>query len=61
MEQSDEWIILLGGSGTVGHFTIQLARLCGFKVAASCSTSKSEVCVIPTLFLIHPVLTNMSE
>ncbi|CAH0005476.1 unnamed protein product [Clonostachys byssicola] len=35
----DEWIVVLGGSGTVGQYAIQLARLCGYKVAASCSTA----------------------
>ncbi|KAI9149466.1 Zinc-type alcohol dehydrogenase-like protein-like protein [Paramyrothecium foliicola] len=40
--QTDEWVIILGGSGTVGHFAVQIARLCGFRIAASCSASKSE-------------------
>ncbi|POR33762.1 Zinc-type alcohol dehydrogenase-like protein [Tolypocladium paradoxum] len=38
----DEWLVVLGGSGTVGHFGIQIARACGYKVAASCSTSNSS-------------------
>lgn len=58
----DEWIVVLGGSGTVGQYAIQvrqnaslyllcsgklimiqLARLCGYKVAASCSTANVPV------------------
>ncbi|UNI18618.1 hypothetical protein JDV02_004873 [Purpureocillium takamizusanense] len=40
--ERDEWIVVLGGSGTVGHFGIQIARACGYKVAASCSPAKSS-------------------
>jgi NADPH:quinone reductase-like Zn-dependent oxidoreductase len=40
---NDEWVIILGGSGTVGHFAIEIARLCGYKVAASSSTPKAEL------------------
>ncbi|KAH7361527.1 chaperonin 10-like protein [Plectosphaerella cucumerina] len=41
--EKDEWIVVLGGSGCVGHFMVQLARLNGFKVLASCSPSKRSV------------------
>ncbi|CAM1506003.1 Fc.00g116400.m01.CDS01 [Cosmosporella sp. VM-42] len=41
----DEWIVVLGGSGTVGQFAIQIAHLCGYKVLASCSTSKRSIAV----------------
>jgi len=33
----DEWIIILGGSGAVGQFAVQLAKVCGYKVLTSCS------------------------
>ncbi|KAH6971113.1 chaperonin 10-like protein [Ilyonectria sp. MPI-CAGE-AT-0026] len=41
--QKDEWIVILGGTGTVGQFAVQLARVCGYKVLASCSPSKQSV------------------
>lgn len=40
----DEWVIILGGASSVGKCAIQLARACGYKVAASCS-SKSTAAV----------------
>lgn len=40
----DEWIIVLGGASSVGRCAIQLAKACGYKVAASCS-SKSAAAV----------------
>lgn len=41
--QKDEWIVVLGGTGTVGQFAVQIAHVCGYKVLASCSPSKSAV------------------
>jgi len=41
--ERDEWLIVLGGSGTVGHYAIQIGRLCGYKVAASCSPSNKSI------------------
>ncbi|KAH6989998.1 chaperonin 10-like protein [Ilyonectria destructans] len=41
--QKDEWIVILGGTGTVGQFAVQLAHICGYKVLASCSPSKQSV------------------
>lgn len=41
----DSWVIIMGGSGTVGQAACQVARLCGYKVLASCSPSKAEVSV----------------
>ncbi|KID91956.1 oxidoreductase, zinc-binding dehydrogenase family superfamily [Metarhizium guizhouense ARSEF 977] len=41
--ERDEWLIVLGGSGTVGHYAIQIGRLCGYKVAASCSASHKSI------------------
>jgi NADPH:quinone reductase-like Zn-dependent oxidoreductase len=41
--EKDEWIVILGGTGTVGQFAVQIARACGYKVLASCSPSKAAV------------------
>ncbi|KAK6373943.1 hypothetical protein LTS17_007913 [Exophiala oligosperma] len=37
----DEWVIVLGGASSVGKCAIQLAKVCGYKVAASCSTKSA--------------------
>jgi NADPH:quinone reductase-like Zn-dependent oxidoreductase len=42
--EKDEWIVVLGGSGTVGQYALQIAHACGYKILASCSPSKSSVC-----------------
>jgi NADPH:quinone reductase-like Zn-dependent oxidoreductase len=42
-EEKDSWIIVMGGSGSVGQYCCQLASLCGYKVLASCSPSKNEI------------------
>ncbi|KAM7213558.1 hypothetical protein V8F06_011055 [Rhypophila decipiens] len=39
----DEWLIVMGGSGSVGQFAVQLGKLGGYKVAASCSASKAAI------------------
>jgi len=39
----DEWVIVQGGSSSVGKFSIQLSKLCGYRVIASCSPSSIEV------------------
>ncbi|KAF5550068.1 zinc-binding alcohol dehydrogenase domain-containing protein [Fusarium napiforme] len=44
-EEKDEWIVILGGSGNVGQFAIQLGKVCGYKVLASCSPSKQSIAV----------------
>jgi NADPH:quinone reductase-like Zn-dependent oxidoreductase len=38
-----KWIIILGAAGGVGQFSVQVAKLCGYKVLASCSPSNSEL------------------
>jgi NADPH:quinone reductase-like Zn-dependent oxidoreductase len=38
--QKEEWVVVMGGSGSVGRYVVQLASLCGYKVLASCSPSK---------------------
>ncbi|KAG5789072.1 hypothetical protein H9Q69_011860 [Fusarium xylarioides] len=43
--EKDEWIVILGGSGNVGQFAIQLGKVCGYKVLASCSLSKQSIAV----------------
>ncbi|KAM0350620.1 hypothetical protein ACHAPU_003106 [Fusarium lateritium] len=42
-ETKDEWIVILGGSGSVGQHAVQISKLCGYKVLASCSPSKQSV------------------
>ncbi|QGI69963.1 hypothetical protein CEK26_002296 [Fusarium fujikuroi] len=44
-QERDEWIVVLGGSGNVGQFAIQLGKVCGYKVLASCSPSKQSIAV----------------
>ncbi|KAM7190134.1 hypothetical protein V8F20_009864 [Naviculisporaceae sp. PSN 640] len=41
--EKDEWVVVMGGSGTVGQYAVQIARLAGYKVLASCSPSKAEI------------------
>lgn len=38
-----KWILIYGGSSSVGLFAIQLAKFAGFKVAAVCSTRNFEL------------------
>ncbi|KAM0208056.1 hypothetical protein ACHAQI_007338 [Fusarium lateritium] len=38
-----EWVVILGGSGSVGQYAVQIAKLCGYKVLASCSPSKASI------------------
>jgi len=40
---SAEWIVVLGGAASVGQYTVQIAKLCGYKVLASCSPSNNEL------------------
>ncbi|KAK2758618.1 hypothetical protein FQN54_003308 [Arachnomyces sp. PD_36] len=42
-ELKDEWVVVLGGSGSVGKFAIQLLKICGYKVAASCSSNNASL------------------
>ncbi|KAF4436708.1 hypothetical protein FACUT_6303 [Fusarium acutatum] len=44
-QEKDEWIVVLGGSGNVGQFAIQLGKVCGYKVLASCSPSKQSIAI----------------
>ncbi|KAI9771425.1 MAG: hypothetical protein M1840_002045 [Geoglossum simile] len=40
----DEWIIVIGGAGSVGQYGVQMAKACGYKVLATCS-AKNEALV----------------
>jgi len=40
-EIRDEWVIILGGASSVGKAAIQIAKACGFKVVASCSSKSA--------------------
>ncbi|KAF4965825.1 hypothetical protein FSARC_6418 [Fusarium sarcochroum] len=42
-DQKEEWVVVLGGTGTVGQYAVQLANVCGYKVLTSCSPSKQSV------------------
>ena len=37
MEPKEEWIVVLGGAGSVGQYSVQLAKILGYKVIATCS------------------------
>ncbi|KAK5660591.1 hypothetical protein OQA88_13151 [Cercophora sp. LCS_1] len=45
VEEKDSWVVVMGGSGSVGRYACQLAKLAGFKVLASCSPSKSQLAI----------------
>ncbi|PCH00148.1 Polyketide synthase, enoylreductase [Penicillium occitanis (nom. inval.)] len=38
----NEWAVVLGGASNVGRFAVQLFKLLGYKVIASCSTKSFE-------------------
>ncbi|KAL3423290.1 Zinc-type alcohol dehydrogenase-like protein C2E1P3.01-like protein 4 [Phlyctema vagabunda] len=38
-----EWIVILGGASSVGQFAIQLSKLNGYTVLASCSPTSNEL------------------
>ncbi|KAJ9108603.1 hypothetical protein QFC19_002320 [Naganishia cerealis] len=41
--QGDEWFLVYGGSTSVGLFAVQLAKLAGFKVVATCSSRNFDL------------------
>ncbi|GJE87536.1 zinc-binding alcohol dehydrogenase family protein [Phanerochaete sordida] len=40
----EEWVLVYGGSGSVGMFAIQLAHIAGYKVVATASPRNHELC-----------------
>ncbi|KAH8797733.1 chaperonin 10-like protein [Xylogone sp. PMI_703] len=40
---TSEWLIILGGASSVGQFGIQIAKLNGFKILASCSPHNNDL------------------
>lgn len=45
-----EWALVFGGAGSVGQFAVQLLKVSGFKVVATCSTKSFDVRPRPTSF-----------
>jgi len=43
VDENSKWVVILGAAGSVGQFSIQIAKLCGYKVLASCSPSNDSV------------------
>ena len=39
----DDWIVILGGAGSVGQYSIQIAKAVGYKVVATCSKRSNEL------------------
>ena len=37
MEPKEEWVVVLGGAGSVGQYSVQIAKLVGYKIVATCS------------------------
>ena len=37
MEPKEEWVVILGGAGSVGQYSVQIAKIVGYKVIATCS------------------------
>ncbi|KAH8596183.1 chaperonin 10-like protein [Bisporella sp. PMI_857] len=40
---SKEWLLVLGGAGSVGQYAIQIAKICGYNVLTSCSPANNEL------------------
>lgn len=45
VEEKEQWVVVMGGSGSVGRYVVQLAKLAGFRVLASCSPTKSGLAI----------------
>ncbi|KAI9884449.1 MAG: hypothetical protein M1823_003774 [Watsoniomyces obsoletus] len=39
----DEWLVVLGGAGSVGQYTVQLAKAAGYKVVTTCSSKSAAL------------------
>lgn len=35
--ERDQWVVILGGAGSVGQYSVQIAKALGYKVVATCS------------------------
>ena len=35
--EKDEWVVIFGGAGSVGQYSVQIAKALGYKVVATCS------------------------
>lgn len=40
---AEEWVVVLGGAGSVGQYSVQIAKLLGYKVVATCSSRTSSL------------------
>ncbi|RHZ68513.1 uncharacterized protein CDV56_109406 [Aspergillus thermomutatus] len=52
----DEWAVVLGGASNVGRFGIELSKLCGYKVVASCGAKSVEVVVSTDGMSLHAMI-----
>ena len=43
MEPKEEWIVILGGAGSVGQYSVQIAKILGHKVIATCSRKTAHL------------------
>lgn len=41
--ERDEWVVVLGGAGSVGQYSVQIAKALGYKVVASCSQNTANL------------------
>jgi NADPH:quinone reductase-like Zn-dependent oxidoreductase len=43
VDKGAEWVIILGGTSSVGQYSVQIAKLNGYRVLASCSPSNDKL------------------
>ena len=41
--ERDEWVVILGGAGSVGQYSVQIAKALGYKVVATCSQKTASL------------------
>ena len=41
--ERDEWVVVLGGAGSVGQYSVQIAKALGYKVVATCSQKTANL------------------
>ena len=39
----DEWVVILGGAGSVGQYSVQIAKALGYKVVSTCSKKTASL------------------